>query len=427
MSEPITIHWFRRDLRTEDNTALNAALDSVYPVLPIFIFDSHITDELKIDDARITFIHRQLKKIYADLSSKFNSGLVVLQGQPIEQWRRLITEYNIAEVHFNRDYEPYAKERDEDVSALLQSHGIKVVNHKDQVLFESDEILKKDGSPYTVYSPYKKQWLNALSQANTETKSIPKSNFLLHSTTIPDLLDLGFKESSIEVEDWNFDNIKQYGQYRDIPHLNHTSHLGPHLRFGTISIRQVLTEAKSSDVFLSELIWREFFSQIMVHYPKVITHNFKRKYDAIIWRNNTEEFERWCQGQTGYPMVDAGMRQLNQTGFMHNRVRMVCASFLCKHLLIDWRWGEAYFAQHLLDYELASNNGNWQWAAGTGCDAAPYFRVFNPMEQQRKFDPDSIYIRRWIKDFDSFTYPTPLVEHKPARLRAIQHYKNALK
>lgn len=426
MRKQIAVHWFRRDLRLKDNIGLHSALNSAYPVLPIFIFDTHITDELQDDDARITFIHQQLNKLNNELARQFRSGLVVLQGQPIEQWQKLIKEYNIAEVHFNRDYEPYANERDNAITSLLNSHGIEVVTHKDHVVFEADEILKKDDSPYTVYSPYKKQWLSIFNQINRETKSSLTPNFLPLNSRLPDLQLLGFKSSSINVALWNYAHIEHYEQFRDIPHLDHTSHLGPHLRFGTVSIRDVIKQTKHSEVFLSELIWREFFLQIMVHFPKVLTHNFKRKYDAITWRNNTEEFELWCKGQTGYPMVDAGMRQLNQTGFMHNRVRMICASFLCKHLLIDWRWGESYFAQHLLDYELASNNGNWQWAAGTGCDAAPYFRVFNPIEQQRKFDPDLRYIRRWIEDFDTLSYPTPMVEHKTARIRAIEHYKRAL-
>ncbi|WP_439185529.1 cryptochrome/photolyase family protein [Carboxylicivirga taeanensis] len=428
MTDKITIHWFRRDLRLKDNTALNAALNGPHPVLPIFIFDRHITDELQADDARITFIHQQVTTINVQLNSQYHNGLKVLQGQPLEEWQKLIHSYNIAEVHFNRDYEPYALERDEAVTKLLESHGIRVVTHKDQVVFEAHEVLKKDGSPYTIYTPYKKQWIsrfNDLPSINRPQADAPANYFQIQIHT-PHIEELGFKHSPIAVPAWNFNHVEQYEHKRDIPHLNHTSHLGPHLRFGTISIREVIAKTCYSEVFLSELIWREFFMQIMVHFPQVIAHNFKRKYDAIIWQNNSKQFERWCQGQTGYPIVDAGMRELVQTGFMHNRVRMVCASFLCKHLLIDWRWGEAFFAQHLLDFELASNNGNWQWAAGTGCDAAPYFRVFNPSEQQKKFDPELKYILKWVPEFGTMAYPQPMVEHKAARLRAIEHYKMAL-
>ncbi len=427
MTQKIAIHWFRRDLRLEDNTALNAALESPYPVLPLFIFDAQIIEELESDDARISFIHKQLKRINTQLCEHFESGLIVEHGNPLNLWHKLIERYNIAEVYFNRDYEPYALERDNNISDFLQQKGIGVHSFKDHVVFEAHEILKKDASPYTVYTPYKKQWLNKFSQTKLTVSSVIKPHFIKHTTEVPSLKAVGFMASAIEVTDWNFANVVHYSQYRDIPHLNHTSHLGPHLRFGTISIRQVIAQTKESDVFLSELIWREFFLQILVHFPQVVINSFKRQYDDIKWRNNEDEFKRWCAGQTGYPMVDAGMRQLNETGFMHNRVRMVCASFLCKHLLIDWRWGESYFAQKLLDFELASNNGNWQWAAGTGCDAAPYFRVFNPSEQQRKFDPELLYIRQWVKDFDTLHYPAPMVEHKMARLRAIERYKAALK
>ncbi|MBS2212235.1 deoxyribodipyrimidine photo-lyase [Carboxylicivirga mesophila] len=426
MTDKITIHWFRRDLRLDDNTALNAALNSPYPVLPVFIFDTKIIEELPSDDARISFIYQQLNNINQYLQKRFKSCILIKYGDPLEQWQKLLTEYNIGEVHFNRDYEPYALQRDQAITDLLSKKGIKVSSHKDHVIFEAQEVLKKDGSPYTVYTPYKKQWLSYFNNENCRVTPVNNGNLLEAKTSLPALSSFGFQSSSISIPAWNFDNIPDYAANRDIPYLDHTSHLGPHLRFGTISIRQAIAQSSGSDVFLSELIWREFFMQIMVHFPQVIVHNFKRKYDGIQWQNNQADFQRWCNGQTGYPLVDAGMRQLNQTGFMHNRVRMVCASFLCKHLLIDWRWGESYFAQKLLDYELASNNGNWQWAAGTGCDAAPYFRVFNPTEQQRKFDPEFKYIRRWINEFDSFDYASPMVEHKSARLRALDAYKSAL-
>ncbi|MBR8535826.1 deoxyribodipyrimidine photo-lyase [Carboxylicivirga sediminis] len=426
MTDKITIHWFRRDLRLDDNIALNAALDSPYPVLPVFIFDTNIIEELPSDDARISFIYRQLDNINQDLQKRFKSCILVKHGDPLEQWQKLLTEYNIDQVHFNRDYEPYALQRDQALIELLSQKGIKACSHKDHVIFEAQEVLKKDGSPYTVYSPYKRQWLSHFNNEDFQINPIVKDSFLETNAPFPALSSFGFQSSSISIPACNFDNIPDYAANRDIPYLDHTSHLGPHLRFGAISIRQAIAQSSDSEVFLSELIWRDFFMQIMVHFPQVIAHNFKRKYDGIQWQNSQADFQRWCNGQTGYPLVDAGMRQLNQTGFMHNRVRMVCASFLCKHLLIDWRWGESYFAQKLLDYELASNNGNWQWAAGTGCDAAPYFRVFNPIEQQRKFDSEFKYIRRWIDEFDSFDYPPPMVEHKSARHRALTAYKSVL-
>ncbi len=427
MKETINIHWFRRDLRLEDNPALNAALASPYPVLPLFIFDDNIIDELPVDDARVTFIYQQLNRINEHLSQSSSSGIHIKKGQAIDIWKEIISQFDIAEVHFNRDYEPYAIQRDERITKLLQDNNIKVVQHQDHVIFEADKILKKDASPYTVYTPYKKQWLSLYEKDKTKTEHLRSTNFLKHTIPFPTLDSLGLKTSSIYVPDWNLSNLDHYAEERDIPSLDSTTHLGPHLRFGTISIRQILNHlGDNHEVFLSELIWREFFLQILVHFPHVVSNNFKASYNAIRWRNNEAEFKHWCNGTTGYPMVDAGMRQLNTTGFMHNRVRMVCASFLCKHLLIDWRWGEAYFAEKLLDYELASNNGNWQWAAGTGCDAAPYFRIFNPSEQQKKFDPELKYIRQWIDDFNSSNYPAPIVEHKAARERAISSYKKAL-
>ncbi|MCT4645528.1 MAG: DNA photolyase family protein [Carboxylicivirga sp.] len=424
----ITIHWFRRDLRLTDNRALNAALMSQSPVLPLFIFDDKILDELPKEDARVTFIHQELERINKQLKEKHGSSLLIKKGDPLSIWKDLLEQYTIESVHFNRDYEPYALDRDGDVEELLKANNINVITHQDHVIFEADKILKKDNTPYTIYTPYKKQWLNHFNRQMVETVTISSSNFTHHQFDFPNLETLGFKKSSIMVPDYKLDQLDRYAAERDFPALESTSMLGTHLRFGTVSIRQIISQLNQQhEVFLSELIWREFFMQIMVHHPRVITNNFKPAYDAIPWRNNEQEFKRWCEGTTGFPMVDAGMRELKQTGLMHNRVRMVCASFLCKHLLIDWRWGEAYFAKKLLDFELSSNNGNWQWAASTGCDAAPYFRVFNPIEQQKKFDPDLKYIRKWVTEFDSLSYPTPILDHRTARLRAIDTYKTALK
>ncbi|MCG8581772.1 MAG: DNA photolyase family protein [Bacteroidales bacterium] len=428
MTNRITIHWFRRDLRLEDNTALSAALNCEQPVLPLFIFDTNILDELEKDDARVNFIYKQLSLIDQKLKQQHKSSIVIKYGDPLAIFKDLARDYEIESVHFNRDYEPYATRRDKLITAFLKKLSIKVRSYQDHVIFEAHEIVKKDASPYTVYTPYKKQWIKHFENKELKFETISANHFIQKSLNFPSLESIGFKRSGIDVPDYNLTSIDTYAEERDFPHLNSTSLLGPHLRFGTVSIRQVIKALKNEHAtFLSELIWREFFMQILVHYPHVVTQSFKKQYDQIKWRNNKEEFEKWCLGQTGYPMVDAGMRQLNKTGFMHNRVRMICASFLCKHLLIDWRWGEAYFAGKLLDFELASNNGNWQWSAGTGCDAAPYFRIFNPIEQQRKFDPQFKYVQYWVDEFDSLKYAKPMVEHSLARKRAIETYQAAVK
>ncbi len=424
----ITIFWFRRDLRIEDNTALWNALSSGLPVMPIFIFDTNIINELKQDDPRISFIYKKLAEL--DLIFKqFGSTLKILKSTPEIAFEKLLNEFDVQSVYSNRDYEPYAISRDSNVSKILNKLGLQFFQFKDQVIFEQDEILKSNDEPYTIFTPYKNQWLKKFSEQTYELKAVEPllKNLFSFKSEFPGLKELGFRISIIEVKNYQFDAIQNYAQLRDLPADDATTYLGPHLRFGTISIRQLINDIGNySSVFLSELIWREFFMQILAHFPRVVNENFKTKYNNIQWLNNEHDFETWCKGETGYPMVDAGMKQLNQTGFMHNRVRMVVASFLCKHLLIDWRWGEAYFAQKLLDYELSSNNGNWQWAAGTGCDAAPYFRVFNPIAQQERFDQDFIYIRKWLKDFNTPQYPKPIVDHPMARQRAIEVYKKGL-
>ncbi|CAL2102849.1 Deoxyribodipyrimidine photolyase [Tenacibaculum sp. 190130A14a] len=427
MKDKIAIFWYRRDLRLYDNKGLSKALQSGYKVLPIFIFDEEILDALPKDDARVNFIYESLKEIDKKLK-QYDSSLLVLKGKPLKVWSDLSEEYEIKEVYTNKDYEPYAIQRDTQVQSFLASKEIAFHLCKDQVIFEENEVVKNDGTPYTVYTPYKNKWLKAFSkEKDTQEYEIDFSGFLKKTINFPMLDFIGFKESIIKVKPYDFSQISSYDTTRDFPAKNTTSYISPHLRFGTVSVREMVKKALDlNQVFLSELIWREFFMQILYHFPKVVTQNFKSKYDAVPWRNNKEEFEKWCRGETGYPMVDAGMRELNKTGYMHNRVRMITAGFLCKHLLIDWRWGEAYFAEKLLDYELASNNGNWQWSAGTGCDAAPYFRVFNPTEQLKKFDKDLQYVKTWVKDFEELSYPQPIVEHKFARERAISTYKNAL-
>lgn len=425
-NESITIIWFRRDLRLDDNHALSKALESPFPVLPLFIYDDEITDELKSNDPRISFIYDLLNDINTQLK-KYSSGILCKKGEVIDVWKEIIAHYNVQSVFANEDYEPYAIQRDEKIKELLSENDIPFFLFKDQVIFSKNEVLKPDNLPYTVFTPYKNKWLKKLDEDEVSIYPLNRTdNFVKINLALPDIEELGFKVSSIKAKPYSLAAIDNYSETRDFPALNQTSNLSTHLRFGTVSIRKIVSETKANSTFLSELIWREFFMQILYHFPKVIGHNFKSKYDAINWRNNDSEFERWKNGETGYPFVDAGMRELNATGYMHNRVRMVVAGFLCKHLLIDWRWGEAYFAEKLMDYELSSNNGNWQWAAGTGCDAAPYFRIFNPTEQARKFDKHSEYIKKWIPDNELVNYPDPIVEHKFARERAISAYKKGL-
>lgn len=423
-----TIFWFRRDLRLNDNTGLLAALSEQENVQPLFIFDSTILDDLPKDDARVTFIWDSLKAINTELK-KHGASLLIKQGDPVEVWKQLIEEMDIVNVYTNRDYEPKAVDRDNKVRFILESNAIGFFNYKDHVFFEKDDVLKDDGTPYTVYTPYKNKWLKKFEHTKI---GIPKEdpelmkNYAQARHPFPTLQKIGFKRSSINEPKYNLKGIEKYDQHRDIPAKDLTTRVGHHLRFGTISVRSLIYYSNPRNkTYLSEIIWRDFFAQILHHFPHVVNEPFKKKYTGIEWRNNEAEFEKWCKGETGYPMVDAGMRQLNQTGFMHNRVRMVTASFLVKHLLIDWRWGEAYFADKLLDFDLASNNGNWQWAAGTGCDAAPYFRVFNPTSQQEKFDPNFEYIKKWIPEYTE-GYIEPMVDHKMARQRAIDTYKKAL-
>jgi deoxyribodipyrimidine photo-lyase len=421
----VAIFWFRRDLRLDDNVGLFNALNSNFPVIPLFIFDEDILDKLTKNDARVGFIHDSLSEINTKLQ-EIGSSVLIKKGKTKDVWQTLIEEFQVKEVFFNKDYEPYAIKRDQVICELLDENKSIHYSFKDQVLFEQHEIVKSDGLPYTVYTPYKNKWLEkykAFAPVQEYDLTDTFSNFHKSNFIFPTLENIGFIESAIKVIPHNLKGVSNYHETRDFPALDSTTHLSPHLRFGTVSIRKLVNWAyKKNDVFLSELIWREFFMQILYSFPKVVTRNFKSSYDGIEWRNDEDDFKRWCSGTTGYPMVDAGMRELNETGYMHNRVRMVVASFLCKHLLINWQWGEAYFAEKLLDFELSANVGNWQWAAGTGCDAAPYFRVFNPEIQLKKFDEKGVYIRKWIPEFD-LGYGEPMVEHAFARDRAIATYK----
>ena len=428
VKQEVSFFWFRRDLRLEDNIGLFHALQSNYPVISLFIFDDSILDSLPKNDSRVGFIHESLSRINTQLQ-EIGSSLLVKKGKTIAIWQSLLEEFEVKEVFFNKDYEPYAIQRDTAICELLETNKTIAYSFKDHVIFEEKEITKADGLPYTVYTPFKNKWLEkykSMAPVLEYDATDMFSNCYKSDFAFPSLEQIGFEESPIKVKPHNLKFIANYQDIRDFPALDKTSYLSPHLRFGTVSIRKLVNWAfHKNDVFLSELIWREFFMQILFSFPKVVTQNFKSAYDGIQWRNNEDDFKRWCTGTTGYPMVDAGMRQLNETGYMHNRVRMVVASFLCKHLLIQWQWGEAYFAEKLLDYELSANVGNWQWAAGTGCDAAPYFRVFNPEIQQKKFDEKGIYIRKWIPEFD-FGYGEPMVDHAMARDRAIATYKDGI-
>lgn len=429
----VNIFWFRRDLRLDDNAGLYHALKSGKPVVPIFIFDKKILDDLTDKkDARVSFIYDCINELQSKLET-WGSTLHVFHDEPIQAFKKLTDLYNIEKVFTNEDYEPYALERDTTIAAWLVKKNAQLVSFKDQVIFSKNEVLKDDGKPYTVYTPYAKRWRAVLKDFHLKSYPISKykKNFYQHKPhRIPTLESMGFERSKLDIPSATVHEslIREYAKTRDYPGIEGTSHLGLHLRFGTISIRKLATKAEQwSGVFLGELIWREFYSMILWHFPEVGEGKaFKPAYDHIKWRYDEKDFKKWCEGKTGYPIVDAGMRELNTTGYMHNRVRMVVASFLCKHLLIDWRWGEAYFAEKLLDFDLMNNNGGWQWCAGSGCDAAPYFRIFNPELQTKKFDPQLKYIRKWVPEFEEFTYPPPMVDHKYARERCLKAYKEAL-
>ncbi len=425
--EKVVLFWFRREIRLEDNRGLWEALRSGFPVLPVFIFDSDILDGLEADDARVTFIHDSLEELSEVLRTRYGSGVLCKAGNVIRVLKELLDEFDILGVYANRDYEPYASRRDSEVEWLLAESGVRLHLYKDQVVFEGGEIMKKDGNPYTVFTPYRNSWMERLMEEHlTDYSPGSGAEFRKGSFRMPSLEELGFRRSLKRVKDYCLDGLEEYRRVREIPYLDGTSNLSAHLRFGTVSVRSVVRRMIGNVEFVNELVWREFFMQIMYLFPDTVGSNFNRRYDFLEWRNNEAEFELWKRGETGFPLVDAGMRELNATGYMHNRVRMIVASFLCKDLLIDWRWGEAYFAGQLMDYELSSNNGNWQWAAGTGCDAAPYFRIFNPDTQLKKFDPRLMYVRKWVPEMGSERYAARMVDHNAARIRALEAYKIAI-
>ena len=431
MNSYFSVFWFRRDLRLEDNMGLNAALSSGLKVIPIFIFDADIINKLQKNDLRIKMIHAALVKLNgAMLGNRCNVGMYL--GNPKAVFESLLKKYKIKRVFTNLDYEPYATKRDSLVKSFLEKKNVTFSSFKDQVIFEKDEVVKDDGNPYRVYTPYSRKWIEKLNSNGIETCNSEIKLNSLAKIALPylSLKEIGFDEKPFDIPLFNINSkrIEKYEETRNFPHLNSTSRIGAHLRFGFISIRKLVEKAlkNSNKTYLKELIWREFFMQILWHFPYTQEKSFKPKYDNIRWLNSNDEFKKWCEGNTGYPLVDAGMRELNHTGFMHNRVRMLVGSFLCKHLLIDWRWGERYFAKKLLDYEMSSNVGNWQWVAGCGVDASPYFRIFNPKEQIKKFDNDFRYIKKWVPDFQSSFYPKEIIDHKFARNRCLETFKSAV-
>jgi deoxyribodipyrimidine photo-lyase len=440
----LNLFWFRRDLRTEDNSGLFHALNQNKPVQCVFLFDTEILSALENKtDARVTFLNDTLRALDKELQA-WGGFLDVRYGSPVTVWQQLLDEYQPEAVYSNRDYEPYARKRDVSVGQLCKEKGIEFIQYKDHVIFETTDVVKSDGSPYTVFTPYKRRWLEKLqgeggmSDAQGPLRSFPSQGKIKEgalnqhrqrSLEWPSLNDMGFNRSNMPIPPKEVSQaiIALYDKNRNFPSVDGTSKLGIHFRFGTISIRDKARKAMLlNETFLSELVWRDFYSMILWHFPHVASRSFRPEYDEIAWRNNEMEFTAWCQGMTGYPIVDAGMRELLATGYMHNRVRMIVASFLTKHLLIDWRWGEAWFAAHLLDFDLSSNNGGWQWAAGCGTDAAPYFRVFSPDAQTEKFDKDNKYIRKWIPEFGTSSYPRPIVDHKMARERCLLVFKEGL-
>lgn len=426
-----SVFWFRRDLRLEDNKGLYHALKEEKDIIPLFIFDTDIIESLPENDTRVDFIYQNLSKM-EEVLNKEGKHLLVQKGKPVEIFEKLLKDYTIKSVYTNKDHEPYGIKRDKEIAGMLKEKGVEFKGFLDHLLFDKDEVLKGDGTPYNVFTPYGRKCKETLSSGHLKHYESEK---LLHhlaglkDINFPGLKKLGFTSAEVDFPDNKVEDslLEQYHRTRDYPAENGTSKIGVHLRFGTVSLRSLAAKAlEKNDTYLNELFWREFYAMILWHYPDVVKDSFKPAYDKIPWRNNREEFEKWKLGKTGFPIVDAGMKELAQTGYMHNRVRMITASFLTKHLLIDWRWGEAWFAEKLLDYELSSNNGGWQWSAGSGCDAAPYFRIFNPYEQQKKFDPKANYIKKWVPEYGTDKYTDPIVEHKFARERCLSTFKKAL-
>jgi len=438
MNTKVNFFWFRRDLRIEDNAGLYHALKAGLPIIGIFIFDKNILDKLEDkNDARVTFLHDRVTQLRSEIEN-LGGKMILSYGFPLDIWEKTLAEYDIETVFTNRDYEIYARERDRKIKELCSANGVRFLDSKDHVIFEKGEVTKNDGTPYTVFTPFSKKWKAKIGTPRSSyfLKAYPTEKYIDSlqfdsdmAQEMPSLKSMGFERSNIKMPSPKTTKgiVKNYDQTRNFPGINGTSRLGIHLRFGTVSIREKVRKAfPLNETFVNELIWRDFYSMILQNFPRVTDNAFRMKYEALEWVNDESHFKAWCSGMTGYPIVDAGMRELNETGHMHNRVRMVTASFLTKHLLIDWRWGEAYFARKLLDFDLASNNGGWQWAAGCGTDAAPYFRIFNPYSQQQKFDKQFEYIKKYVPELDTDAYPDPIVDHKEARERCLAAFKKAL-
>ena len=449
--------WFRRDLRIVDHAALYHALKDSGKVYCVFVFDtdilSHLTDKA---DRRVDFIWQSVRELQQSLE-KLGGGLIIRHGSALVEVPALVVELGVDALYVNQDYEPDAMGRDDMVKRMLQQQDVVCHSYKDHVIFEKNEVLTQSGGAYNVFTPYKKAWLKKLETFFVKAYPVEKHAAALaaQSSPLPSLKELGFHRTELKLAagmsgaQLLFESFSQrivhYHEWRDFPSAQGPSYLSVHLRFGTISIRELVRFALSqpgpgAQTWLSELIWRDFYQMLLYHYPNVVGHAFKEKYDKIKWPGSESHFLAWCSGQTGYPLVDAAMRQLNQTGYMHNRLRMVSASFLVKDLQIDWKKGEEYFAQKLLDYDLAANNGGWQWAASTGCDAQPWFRIFNPVTQSEKFDARGDFIRHYIPELSGcdekvihapwkmsfaqqqasgvvigISYPAPLVDHAEAR------------
>ena len=450
----LSIHIFRRDLRLEDNTALIAALSQSEKVLPVFIFDERQLSNPFKGNKSFEFMLNSLSELNSALKEK-GSQLYFFKGIAHEVINEILSTLKIDAVFVNRDYTPFSHERDDQIAQVCQQHGVNFSVFADALLSEPEQVHKSDGLPYTIFTPYMKRARlieiplpasNGFSNYFSEEINTPSrfhSPQQLLEKNNPNLLLKGGRNEGLKTLE-NIHSLYNYNEDRNLPAIKGTSLLSAHHKFGTISIREsyqkIESEFGKEHTLVNQLYWRDFFTHIVFHFPKVLGNAFRDKYNHIQWENNQAKFERWCNGQTGFPIVDAGMRELTTTGFMHNRVRMIVASFLTKDLHIDWRWGERFFAHHLIDYDPAVNNGNWQWAASTGCDAQPYFRIFNPWSQQLKFDPQCVYIKKWIPELSEFTakeihnlqnqtsslkiYSVPMVDHKSAAQRAKQLFKN---
>ncbi|UCV28216.1 cryptochrome/photolyase family protein [Ferribacterium limneticum] len=463
MNKEKALVWFRRDLRDHDHAALSAALAEAQQVYCAFVFDSNILDALPTrHDRRVHFIRESLIELDMALRAK-GGGLIVRHGRAVDEIPALASQLGVSAIFTNRDYEPSAKRRDALVAEQLQADGIAFHGFKDQAIFDGDEVLTQAGKAFSVFTPYKNAWLKRLTAADCATwpctgqlagqelAGVPRLDEIGFTPT--DLVQLGIQPGMSGAEalwdDFAGGRIVRYGSLRDFPAVKGVSYLSVHLRFGTISIRQLVRKAleQKADTWLSELIWRDFYFMILDHFPHVVGHAFKPEYDAIQWANRPEAFAAWCEGRTGYPLVDAAMRQLNHSGWMHNRLRMVVASFLTKDLGLDWRLGEQYFAEQLNDFDLSANNGGWQWASSSGCDAQPYFRIFNPITQSEKFDAEGKFIRRYVPELakvpDKYIhapwkmgrieqealgvvigrdYPAPIIDHATARDETLARY-----